>query len=373
VPRRSAIPLLLVCALAAYGSLYPFNFVPPPSFEMALRAMLIEAAWWTSRGDVAGNVLLFVPIGLAISIATGGSSSIAARMGAWWVAAIFFAFALQLLQIYFPPRLAALADVVWNAVGAAIGIAIGRGTRFPRIAADRLALPAILVLVFWLGWRLWPYSPTLGWQNIKNALKPLVNLPAFNGWLFMAVAVSLPLLAAVLSSWARPRIVLVFIAAANVVIRPFLAGQVISVALIAGTVVGLLAGLIVLRAGTSRTGPVLVGGTMLWGSIEALRPFEFSAQTGQVHWVPFTAFLQGTMDINLASLCGAAFVTGALILIGERLGFALGVWCAVLTVWILALEGVQIWIPTRTADFTIGLFPAGWWLMHRFARRIGHN
>ncbi len=104
-----------------------------------------------------------------------------------------------------------------------------------------------------------------------------------------------------------------------------------------------------------------------------MRPFEFSDQMGAMHWIPFAALLQGAMDINLASLCGAAFVTGALTLVGVRLGFAPGAWCAVLTIWVVMLEIMQLWIPTRSADITIGLLPLGWWRAVRFAERIEHG
>src|SRR5690606_11676743 len=47
---------LLVGALIAYGSLYPFQFVWPDSPSGALAALLHDSRLWSSRGDVAGNL-----------------------------------------------------------------------------------------------------------------------------------------------------------------------------------------------------------------------------------------------------------------------------------------------------------------------------
>ncbi|MFN0305706.1 MAG: VanZ family protein [Burkholderiales bacterium] len=371
---QSLAPLALVSALAAYGSLYPFRFVDPASFERALVAMFMEATWWTSRGDVAGNVLLFVPMGIAMVAAMGPARISGPRLACYIVYAVLFALALQVLQIYFPPRSAALSDVIWNATGTAIGVALGYffRTHLARwsVGGDRLVHLTILGIALWVGWRLWPFVPTINWQNMKDAIKPLVQWPPLNVWSFAAAASSLALLAGVMPAFRHPQTILVAIALGSLCVRPFLVGQVLTIGLVAGTLLGTLVGLAVLRVGIMRAGPTLIAVIILWSSLDAMRPFEFSALMGAMHWLPFAAMLQGAMDINLASLCGAAFVTGALTIVGARLGFARGAWCAVLTIWVVTLEIMQLWIPTRSADITIGLLPIGWWWAVRFTERI---
>ena len=370
---HSLVPLAFVSALAAYGSLYPFRFVDPASFERALYAMFKEASWWTSRGDVAGNVLLFVPMGITIVAAMGMAKLAFLRLAFHFLCAILFALALQVLQIYFPPRSAALSDVIWNATGTAIGIAVGYFIRAHlakwSARGDRLVHLTILVIALWVGWRLWPFVPTIDSQNMKDAIKPLLVWPPLNVWSFAAAASGVALLAGVMPAFRHPKTILVAIALASLCVRPVLLGQVITIGLVAGTLLGALAGLAVVRIGIARAGPYLIAAIILWSSLDAIRPFEFSDQIGAMHWIPFAALLQGAMDINLASLCGAAFVTGALTLVGARLGFARGPWCTVLTIWVVTLEIMQLWIPARSADITIGLFPLGWWWAVRFAER----
>ena len=57
--------LLLLCLLLiTYGSLYPFHVVAPASLHDAWNAFITNFAVWTTRGDVIGNLALFVPLGL---------------------------------------------------------------------------------------------------------------------------------------------------------------------------------------------------------------------------------------------------------------------------------------------------------------------
>src|SRR5262245_16376392 len=54
----------LLAALIAYGSLYPFKFAVLPERGGLWSALLTDARVWTGLGDVAGNVALFVPLGV---------------------------------------------------------------------------------------------------------------------------------------------------------------------------------------------------------------------------------------------------------------------------------------------------------------------
>lgn len=373
VETSSTGPLLLVAALIAYGSLYPFRFVMPRSLELALEELFAHPQLWTSLSDVAGNVLLFVPMGVAIVVAAGARRNARTWRVVWIVLALLLALLLQVVQVFVPSRSAALADVLWNGVGTAIGLVAGKAAHAVlqrwTVGSDRMAGLSALVLAFWLGWRLWPFVPTIDWQHFKDALKPLLLHPQFSAWSFVSMAVSVMLLSALVVSLRFPRSVLIGVTAFALAARPFLVGQTLSVSVLAGSLVGLALGLSVLRVGMVRAGPAMIFLAMLWFSADALRPFEFADVPGKMHWIPFAAMLDGSMDNNLAALCGAAFLTGVLTLIGARLRLAAGGWCIAMTMWLVLLEVIQLWIPTRTSDLTIALFPAGWWLALRSSGR----
>lgn len=58
--------LLIVVALIAYGSLYPFNF-KPDAFEGSFVEALRELSWARAgRGDRVSNVLLYIPLGFCL-------------------------------------------------------------------------------------------------------------------------------------------------------------------------------------------------------------------------------------------------------------------------------------------------------------------
>jgi VanZ family protein len=364
--RRSTRALLLVALLAAYGSLYPFQFARPPLLAAALWALLRDAHLWTSLGDVAGNVLLFAPLGVAIVFVVNGAAAKIKRYAAYFAGAIAFALLLQIAQIFVPARTAALSDVLWNGVGALLGIAIGITVqtllRHGTAHGDRYAGVALLIIAFWFGWRLWPFEPLISELQIRHALQPLLVPSAFNTWSFASMAASMMLLAGVVPSLRRPHLWLIGVAALTLMARLFLARQTISTGVLGGAAAGVLLGLGVLQVGVVRGGRLAVVMAMAWYTAESLRPFEFSTQRATMDWLPFTALLRGAMDINLAALCGVAFLSGALMLIGARLHFVPGRWGLALCAWLMLLEFVQLWIPTRTCDFTIALLPLAWWV-----------
>lgn len=361
--------LLLVAALVSYGSLYPFDLAWPPSLAHALEELFAHPDWWTSLSDVAGNVLLFVPLGLAIVIATQARPREGVVRAALVLLSLTLALLLQVAQVFVPSRSAAMADVLWNGVGLTIGLFAGKAARalLQRLAigGDRLAAVSVLVLAFWAGWRLWPFVPTVDFQQFKDALKPLLLHPEFNFWSFASMAVSVALLSALVVSLRHPQIILVGVTVAAIAARPFLVAQTISVSVLAGSAAGVGLGLGALRMGMRRALPLLVLLAVLWFTVESLRPFAFSDAPGAMNWVPFAALLDGSMDNNLAALCGLAFVTGALAVMGRRMHMRGGGWTITVMVWLVLLEVAQMWLPARTADLTVALFPAAWWLALR--------
>ena len=366
--RRTG-PLLLVAALVSYGSLYPFHLAWPPSLGHALEELFSHPAWWTSLSDVAGNVLLFVPMGVAIVVATDGRPNAGTWRAVWIVPSLALALLLQIAQVFVPSRSAAMADVLWNGVGLAIGLVVGKAARalMQRLAigGDRLAAMSVLALAFWGGWRLWPFVPTIDFQHFKDSLKPLLLQPEFNAWSFASMAVSVALLSALMVSLRYPKTILVGVTAASIAARPFLVGQTVSVSVVAGAVVGLGLGLGALRMGMQRALPLLILLAMLWFTADSLRPFEFSDAPGSMNWAPFASMLDGSMDNNLAALCGVAFITGVLAIMGRRMHMSGSGWTIVLALWLALLEIAQAWLPGRTSDATVAMFPFAWWLALR--------
>src|SRR3982751_3162282 len=99
--------LSVILLLIAYGSLYPGNFsAPPPG---ALRAFLTNFTWFTSIGDLLGNIALFFPLGIAAVLFSSGRRHAGTQVGLALLLAFIFSLALQLAQVWLPSRAAALA------------------------------------------------------------------------------------------------------------------------------------------------------------------------------------------------------------------------------------------------------------------------
>ena len=175
--HRNAAPRLLLFALAyaafvVYGSLIPFEF-RPRSLDAAYRAfqhipyLQLGAA---SRADWVANILLYVPLAFLLTGAAASARSRAAR-AAGVVAAVAFCLALALAvefaQLFFPPRTVSQNDLIAEAIGTALGVALwlGTGERIHALAgyvtlggprATRAAIT--LYVIAYLGFSLFPYD-----------------------------------------------------------------------------------------------------------------------------------------------------------------------------------------------------------------------
>lgn len=181
----SAPRLLLAAAVIIaiiYGSLYPFQFHAAGS---PLQDFLHLAGTWKQpprgRGDFLANLLLYAPLGLTLSLALGERRSpILASLLALVMGALL-SLALELAQFYDRSRVSVLSDVYLNAVGTLIGIVVawigGFGPSKRWWPSGSMPAFARLLLLAWLGWRLYPYAPTIDLHKYWHAIQPLLSAP----------------------------------------------------------------------------------------------------------------------------------------------------------------------------------------------------
>jgi hypothetical protein len=132
-PRRG-IRLLGACLAAAAVTLLtlaPRSLVAPArgAFMSAMDAVAEPLLAWFPAGDaeIVLNTLLFVPLGATIALLLTRRA---------WPVAILAAFALsatvEYAQVSIPGRVPDLDDVLWNTVGAVIGVVV---VTVPRLIA----------------------------------------------------------------------------------------------------------------------------------------------------------------------------------------------------------------------------------------------
>jgi len=106
--------------LIVYASLQPFRDWRSPPDEIL---HFLFAPWprYVTLGDVAVNVAAYVPLGFFLSIACATRLGPAGGAAVCVLAAALLSFAMELVQMYLPARIASNVDLLANSLGALIG------------------------------------------------------------------------------------------------------------------------------------------------------------------------------------------------------------------------------------------------------------
>ena len=356
--------LLVIALLIGYGSLYPGNFSAPEAG--AMKQFLTDWRLFTSLGDLLGNIALFFPLGMAGILFASDKRATTIRISWLLFLSLFYAFALQLAQVWLPTRSAALADVIWNMVGMALGIAAarltGRRSSEKMHAFDWASLAPLSVLVLWILTELLPLVPSLDFQKFKDALKPL--LLGFNFSFPAALMHAAGVVVAGAAFMALGRRPVSWLAVAFI---PVFAGKIaiVNLSLDASLLLGMLAGysgcLVVLRLDQTKLFEAAFWLLLVAWTLSAITPFS-PAQGGTSNGIPFATMLQGSMEIGIRGLAKSLFIYTALLWLAQRTGLSIKKAMVGLTIWSCLIELVQMGLLGRTADVTepILLLLVGW-------------
>lgn len=359
--------LLVVLAVILYGSLFPLRFEASGTLVDAVRALAQAWPQRIARGDALANILLYIPLGFALSalLLRRASTMRGVAFGALAAMVIGAALsaAIEITQFFIPPRTVSLSDLAFNTFGTFTGAVLaglsrGVGERTPKIA-DVFAL---MLALAWLGDRLWPLVPALDLSNIKEALKPFLFAFSLSplsivrlglGWFLFGVLVQAAL--------GRHRLVDSAIALAMLAVAfspPFLLGRVLTADGLAGAMLGLVLWSLWRRTegATARLLPLAAAFALV--VIVGLAPYRFQEFARAFNFIPFTDFI-GSTRVNAAqAMVLKSFLFGGLVwaMANARVPVALIAVLAPFT--LLAISIAQIWLPGRSAaitDAVIGL------------------
>jgi VanZ family protein len=349
---------LLLAILIAYGSLYPFDFTWPESAGAALRQMLSNVHPWTSKGDALGNLLLFLPWGLASAAQARPAKHLASALG------LALAVLLQILQIGLPSRDAALADIIWNGAGIYIGqFALAPVAQRLRATRTNLLednpLPCLLLLA-WLLIQTLPCIPSLDFALLRAGIRAFLAPRPWSLAAFVVTFASILVLghAALILAPTRTLALAALAAALPIVLgaRLFIIQNTPhwheAAAMMAGYI-----GVLALRQ-PQRIAPFAFVAMLLGLTLAALAPYEFSSPSGSFGWLPFASLLRGNRVDNLRELLEIAWHCAALLWLAHNMGARLQGIGIFIVFWVLLLEIVQLWLPARGADATPALICA---------------
>jgi len=346
-----------VVVLILFGSLFPFDFYANPNPSGPFAALIRTYRTPPGRGDLIANILLYLPLGFFSVLACSREP----RFGHVLIL-IFAGWALstgiELTQFYDRGRDSALSDVYANVAGTGLGALIGlilhKEFRLPAFGSTKHHPFVVLLLACWLGYRLFPYAPTIDLHKYWNAVKPLLfahTLPLPDlyrhtvGWLAIALVIE-ALVGAARSKWVfllfMPVVLFTRILVVDVTLSPaeVVGGIVASLAW-----VGLLSRL---RMGVLVIAVMFAGGVIVQG----LAPFRFTANARPFGWIPFRSFLQGSIATNIPSFFEKAFTYGTLTWLFVRAGYSLRTVTVIGGTLVLCLRLGQVYIPGRSAEIT---------------------
>lgn len=362
VDSLSSAYFLAVACLIAYGSLYPFSF--SAAADRAFAKLFFEFELFNSRGDILGNIGLFVPWGLF------GILVYSARRGFWhavtWTTSLGFllAFVLQVIQVWIPARSASMGDVVWNLVGCLLGAGMGRmlSTR-PRLLAALSPgqIRAIYMLAIWLAIEWLPLVPSLDFQLFKQHAREFLSFgsTAPGTWCrYMALGLLVGELSAAVVGLQRSWMLQVLLMGGCLLGKFVMVDTSPSGAMPLGLAAGLLAWLSIRRLAEDRRAACVAMALLLGYTVDALAPFSLKMEASAFGWLPFEELLQGSMLINLRSLAQNLFVYSAILFCLQTIGSNGAVAAIGLAFWVLIMEIAQLIVATRTAGLTEPLLVA---------------
>jgi VanZ family protein len=393
---------LAYTAFVVYGSLVPLDFRPLPWEEAVAR---LRAIPWLNlgvgaRADWVANVLLFIPLSfLWLGLVWHGASNARRLLASLVVfaAAVLLSAAIEFTQLFFPPRTVSLNDLAAESLGALLGI----------LAWWRLGPPLLLWLQAWRNvhgplekserwlavwlaglflYNLLPLDLTLSpvelyhkYKEGRVLLRPFAGLPhepVAAAW-ELATDVALWIPAAWLwraAGASRARAVASTVAAATLLefLQLWVWSRVSDVTDILTATLGALLGAGLARPGRPGLPPLARGPALtlalLWlGLVVAVfwYPFDFrldaprlAREAAGLLRVPFALYYFGTefravtevlhkvmFFLPLGFLLGTAW--------GRRAALVLGALGAA------AVEGGQLFLPGKHADFTDWLLETG--------------
>lgn len=178
IVRPAHVVLCAAVVAIVYGSLFPFDF---QAQTVSLAEVLSHWNPFFNRADAVDNVLLFVPLGMALyfcfdrTLMRGIASVLA-----WLILGL----GLQWIQLFVPGRVPSLADAINNAIGLSLGLWVA-GRIGPWVAGRRLANStgdtfALLLVLAWYAYESFPFVPTLDVGLLGQHLKSALALEPFD-------------------------------------------------------------------------------------------------------------------------------------------------------------------------------------------------
>jgi VanZ family protein len=357
--RRFAIATAIVAAVIIYGSLYPFQFRPPvDGIGSAVHALFESRTEPFGRTTFVANILLYLPLGFCAILALKQGHGTAGRVLLVTLTGALLSVSVELTQYFDAGRVTDAPDVVANTLGTlagAIGGSLSGGSfRLPLLAEIAANRVPTLLLAAWIGYRLYPFVPTIDLHKYWDALKPVIFHPSLTGYdLFRYTAIWLTI-STLIEAIVGPRRMWVLFA---LFIGAVLAGKVMIVdATLRMDEVAGAGSAVVCRAilGFNTTVRIALIALAFCGYViaERLEPFQFHAHPVPFRWIPFVGFMSGDLEIDVMAFLEKFFLYGGAIWLLTKAGLRLRNAVLLMTAVLFVTSQAERFLPNRSAEVT---------------------
>jgi VanZ family protein len=356
-PSRKLFGLLgFVVLLIVYGSLYPWEFEPLRAADpltILLHSWDFELNRFILR-DIAVNVALYLPLGFVAYLAFRRTRR---RVTPILLAAFLgcaLSCAVEMAQAFEPDRHTSLVDVATNTLGAiagAVGAMLAERSFGPFGLRGRSRRPrdasAVALLGSLAGSLLFPLFPISGRTALRIKIAAILHGPVLDPVLFFSA----------LSSWYAAGLMMraagfgksrisIGLAIAPLAIQLFVIHHEPWIAIVLGAVAGAL-----LASTLPQATPAAVL-VILMIVVRGLQPFHLARSAQPFTWIPFGGFLAMDWATGVAVIFQKIFYYGVAIWLLRSAGLRLRIATTAVALVLACVEGVQIFIPTHTAEIT---------------------
>jgi len=364
---------VIAAGVIVYGSLYPFVFYNAGSVAADISHF---AGTWNqppqSRGDLLANILLYMPLGLTIALALDRSkfrTLILAGIGG-----AILSLAIELTQFFDAGRVSVMSDFDLNVAGTIAGAALARttGAGWSKLSwpTGSAAAFARLLLLAWLGWRLYPYVPTIDLHKYWYSVKPLLtqhitayDVLRYTVYWWSAVFLFQTGLGSKRTWLLFPAALFIFFA------KIVILGLVITPSELLGAGLAVFLGQPVLKRYAAIGVPCLAALLLLTIILSRVLPWQFGGGQKAFQWIPFYSVLHGSLQVNAISFAEKFYLYGAALLMlvtaGMRLSIAVFLECAIL----FATSLLQTFMVGRSAEITDVVLAMLTGVIYMFLRR----
>lgn len=358
--KQFAVAAVIVTAVIVYGSLYPFTFRPAvDGIRPALHTLLESwADMPISRSDLIANVLLYMPFGFFAVLALSRGAGIAGRVVSITLMGAVLSISMELAQYYDADRVTNASDVYTNSFGALLGAIGGRlvggGFRWPLLSQIAAARIPILILVAWIGYRLYPYVPTIDLHKYWSALKPVIlypSLTAYDLFRYTAIWLTTSALIEAIVGTRRSWVLFPLFVGCVLVGKVMVVDTSLSMAEVSGAALAIFGtGLLAFNASVRAI--VIALAFCSYVVADRLEPFQFGAIARPFVWTPFLGFMSGDLRIDILSFLEKFFLYGGAIWLLTRIGLRLGTATLLTAAALFATSQAERFLPGRSAEVT---------------------